>query len=183
MEEYILQSDNFILKYCNKRLAALKLLARDCSQEQKKLLAHGLIISKITYCICTWASCPGYLKKRLQDVLNETVRIVHGSRIKSLKEQFRDLDWLTLKGWMNYMDILTGKSIGDFSKPQDLAGSMGLEFGPRAGMRHWTEENIRVTQAMLAGNVRLGQENIGQSTAVFERIVRIIRIFEELGTE
>ena len=89
------------------------------------------------------------------------MRIVHGSRIKSLKEQFRDLDWLTLEGWMNYMDILTGKTIGDFSKPQDLAGSMGLEFGPRAG----TEDNVRVTRAMLAGNVRLGQENTGQSTA------------------
>ena len=43
--------------------------------------------------------------------------------------------------------------------------NIGLEFGPRAGIRHWTEENIRVTRAMLAGNVRLGQENIGQSAA------------------
>ena len=63
------------------------------------------------------------------------------------------------------MDILTGKTIGDHSKPEDLARSMGLEFGPRAGKRHWEDQNIRVTRAMLAGNVRLGQENIGQSTA------------------
>ena len=91
--EYILQSENSLLKYCNKRLSALKLLARECSQDQRKLLAHGLIISKITYCICTWASCPGYLKKRLQEVMNETVRIVPRSRTKSLKEQFRELDW------------------------------------------------------------------------------------------
>ena len=109
--EYILQSENSLLKYCNRRLAALKLLSRECSINQRKILAHGLVISKITYCISCWASCPGYLKKRLQDIMNETVRIVHGSRIKSLKEQFRDLDWLTLEGWMNYMDILTGKTI------------------------------------------------------------------------
>ena len=102
------------------------------------LVVHGLIISKIMYCIYTWASYPGYLKKRLQEIMNKTVRIVYGSRTKSLKEQFRELDWFTLEDWINYMDILTGKTIGDFSQPQDIAGSMGLEFGPRARVRHCT---------------------------------------------
>ena len=55
--EYILQSENSLLKYCNKRLAALKLLARDCSLNQRKILAHGLVISKITYCI-SCSGCP-----------------------------------------------------------------------------------------------------------------------------
>ena len=163
--EYIIQSENSLLKYCNKRLAALKMLARECSLNQRKILAHGLVISKITYCISTWASCPGYLKKRVQEVMSETTKIVYGSRQVPLKQQYWYLDWLTLEGWINYMDILTGATISDFNKPQDLAGSMGREFNMRAGKRHWEEENVRVTRAMLAGNIRLGQENIGQSHA------------------
>ena len=42
---------------------------------------------------------------------------------------------------------------------------MGLEFGPRSGVRYWSEKNIRITRTMLAGNVRLGQANIGPSSA------------------
>ena len=163
--EYILQSENSLLKYCNKRLAALKLLARDCSLNQRKILAHGLVISKITYCISCWASCPGYLKKRVQEVMSEITKTVYGSRTVPLKHQYWELDWLTLEGWMNYMDILTGSTISDFDKPQDLARSMGREANIRAGKQHWLEENVRVTRAMLAGNIRLGQENIGQSHA------------------
>ena len=163
--EYILQYENSLLKYCNKRLAALKLLARECSLNQRKILAHGLVISKITYCISCWASCPRYLKKRVQAVMSETTKIVYGSRSVPLKQQYRYLDWLTLEGWMNYMDMLTGSTITDFDKPQGLARSMGREANIRAGKQHWLEDNVRVTRAMLAGNIRLGQENIGQSHA------------------
>ena len=66
---------------------------------------------------------------------------------------------------MNYMDRLTGSTISDFDKQHDLARSMGREANIRAGKQHWLEENVRVTRAMLAGNIRLGQENIGQSHA------------------
>lgn len=75
--DYIIQSENSLLKYCNKRLSVLKLLAGNCGQSQRNLPAHGLIISKITYCISTWASCPGYLKKRVQEIMSETAKIVH----------------------------------------------------------------------------------------------------------
>ena len=56
------------------------------------------------------------------------------------------------------MDILKGKTIGDFSKPQNLTSSMRLEFGPKARIRHWSVQNIRVMRAMMALKVRLGQE-------------------------
>ena len=55
--------------------------------------------------------------------------------------------------------------VENFGRPEDLSRSLGREAGPRAGQRHWEEKNIRVTRAMLAGNVRLGQENLGQSAA------------------
>ena len=97
--------------------------------------------------------------------MSETTMIVYGSRTVPLKHQYWELDWLTLEGWMNYMDMLTGSTISDFDKPQDIARSMGREANIRAGKQHWLEENVWVTRAMPAGNIRLGQENIGQSHA------------------
>ena len=51
--------------------------------------------------------------------MNETVRMVHGRKTKSMKDFFREQHWLTLEGWINYIDILLGKIIGDFSKLQE----------------------------------------------------------------
>ena len=85
LNEYIVQNPKSLLKYCNKRLSALKLLAKEMPQSQRKIIAHGLIISKITYCISCYANCPNYLKKRVQEILSEAARIVHGDkRVKSV---------------------------------------------------------------------------------------------------
>ena len=101
----------------------------------------------------------------MQEILSETAKIVHGERNVKLKYQFQELDWLTLEGWINYLDVLTGKTIGDFRKPIDLAAKIGQNHELRAGIRHWTEEQQRITRAMLAGKLKMGSENLGQSTA------------------
>ena len=44
--EYILINEHSMLKFLNKRLGALKMLARNMPPSQRKILAHGLIISK-----------------------------------------------------------------------------------------------------------------------------------------
>ena len=61
------------------------------------------------------------------------------------------------------MDVLKGKTIGDFRKP--IAAKLGQNHKLRAGIRHRTEEQQRVTRAILAGKLKMGSENLGQSTA------------------
>ena len=146
--EYIVQNENSLLKYCSKRLTALKLLAKEMPQSQRKILAHGLIISKVTYCISCYAHCPNYLKKRIQDIMSEAARIVHGDRRVKLKYQYQELDWLTLEGWINYMDVLTGKTIGAFQKPLDLSAKIGQNRELRTGIKYWTEENQRALNSL-----------------------------------
>ena len=69
--EYIMQNEQSMLKFLNKKLGALKMLAKKMPTEQRKILAHGLIISKISYCISCYANCQGYLKKRIQDIISK----------------------------------------------------------------------------------------------------------------
>ena len=63
-------------------------------------------------------------------------KIVHGGSTTPFMYQFKELDWLTLEGWINYIDILSGKTIGDHSKPEDLARSMESNW-----QRHCEEQN------------------------------------------
>ena len=63
------------------------------------------------------------------------------------------------------MDVLTGKTIGDFRKPIDLAAKIGQNHELRAGIKHWTDEQQRITRAMLTGKLKMASENLGQSTA------------------
>ena len=51
------------------------------------------------------------LELRMQEILPETARIVNGESNVKLKYQFQELDWLTLEGWINYMEVLIGKTI------------------------------------------------------------------------
>ena len=97
-------------------------------------MAHGLIVRKITYCLSCFANCPGYLKKRMQEILSETAKIVHGERKVKLKYQFQELDWLTLEGWIKYLDVLKGKTIGDFRK-QRLGRTRSSEQASDTGLR------------------------------------------------
>ena len=64
--DFIVQNENSLLKFCNNRLTALRLLAREIPRAQKKIPTHGLIVSKTTYCLSCFVNCPGYLKKRMQ---------------------------------------------------------------------------------------------------------------------
>ena len=66
---------------------------------------------------------------------------------------------------MNYLDVLTGKTIGDFQKPLDMAAKVYQQQQSTAGDQLWNIENERVTRAMLAGKIRVGGHNIGLSTA------------------
>ena len=70
-----------------------------------------------------------------------------------------------MEGWFNYLDVLTGKTIGDFRKPINLAAKIGQNHELKVGIKHWTEEQQRITRAMLAGKLKMGSENLGQSTA------------------
>ena len=64
-------------------------------------------------------------------------KIVHGGSTTPFMYQFKELDWLTLEGWINYIDILSGKTIGDHSKPEDLARSMESKLAKALWRAEW----------------------------------------------
>lgn len=64
-DNYIVHNEKSLLSFCNAKLGALKKLRMMCTREQLLLLANGMVISKITYCISVWANVRKGLKKKV----------------------------------------------------------------------------------------------------------------------
>ena len=64
------------LRQLNQRLGALKRICKLTNFKNRKMIANGLFVSKISYLICLWGGCSGQIQKTLQVVLNKAARLV-----------------------------------------------------------------------------------------------------------
>jgi hypothetical protein len=101
--EHIQNSDESMLRTLNKRLNGLKKV----SKNTRKMVANGIILSKILYLIPLWSGCESYLLNSLQIIQNKAARVVTkcGKRtpIKSLLSQY---GWLSVAQLSVYHSLL-----------------------------------------------------------------------------
>ena len=88
--------DNLILALTT-RLGALKKISRVASFKNRKMLANGIFLSKLSYMIALWGGCGVGLRKSLQIIQNKAARFV------------TKLDWSsptsTLLGQMGWLSV------------------------------------------------------------------------------
>ena len=99
-KEHIQDNEKSMIKILNKRLNALKKVSKIASFKSRKMIANGIIISRLIFLIPWWSGCEGYLLKSLQIIQNKAARMVTkcGKRtpIKSLLNQC---------GWMSVAQL------------------------------------------------------------------------------
>ena len=165
------------------RLRALKLMSRQCDQKQRMLLANGMIISKITYCLSVWGNASIFLKQKVQSVLTETYRVVKQDFSSSTRSVHESLKMLSLDGWIRYLDLMTGKKIIDFQKPRDMMEKLinnaredhVVLFG------RTMEERTMMTRAMMRGNLRYTADNTTTYTPRHNSFIpRFVRLYNQL---
>ena len=149
-DNYIVHNEKSLLSFCNAKLGALKKLRRMCTKEQLLLLANGMVISKITYCISVWANVRKGLKQKVQDIITEMLRIVSGDYKSGVKELHENMRALSLDGWIQFMDVMSGRTCSDYIKPEDMAHKISTNNedpflpntrGRAAGMITYTDLN------------------------------------------
>ena len=165
-----------LLSYLNKKLGALKKMSKFCNIDQMLLLANGLIISKIPYCLSVWADCQQMFKNKIQDILTEMYRVVYKDRKSSVKSLFQKAKAFNFEGWISYLDFMFGKNIMDFSKPADIAGKIG--------MIQLTNQMIRRnTRSLAQGKILYNEFNTSNYTARWKTFLpRFTRLFNSLVT-
>ena len=75
-KEYLITSDSSMMKFLETRLKMLKILSRHADMESWKLLAEGLILSKINYCILLWRTTLVSITRKFNIFLNKVARVV-----------------------------------------------------------------------------------------------------------
>ena len=87
-----------------------------------KLLAEGLILSKINYCISLWGTSLVSIIDRFYIFTNKVARVVLGRRKTArVKDMYRDLRWLTVWQTQEYHDIIQLNTIFKYQTPKDIA--------------------------------------------------------------
>ena len=74
--EHLQNNNESVLRYLNSRVGALKIICKVASFKIRKMIADGIIMSKITYCIALWGGSADQLLDPLQKVQNRAARAV-----------------------------------------------------------------------------------------------------------
>ena len=119
--EHIQNNEKSMIKTLNKRLNALRKVSRYASFKSRKMIANGIILSHLTYLICWWSGCEGYLINSLQIIQNKAARMVTkcGKRtpIKSLLNQ---CGWLSVNQLSVYHSLILVYKVLSTQSPKYL---------------------------------------------------------------
>ena len=106
--EYLRDSkgDNLI-RSLNIRLGALKKIRKVAGFRNRKMIAEGIVVSKVSYLISLWVGCELGLKRSLQVIMNKVARVV--TRLDwstSTKELLCQCGWLSVNQLVFYHSVL-----------------------------------------------------------------------------
>ena len=100
--EHILDNEASLVRSLNSRLGVLKMVSKVASFKNRKMIANGIFMSKLTYLMSLWGGYRKDLIQKLQSLQNKAARAV------------TKLDWYTptselLKqcSWLSVQQLIT----------------------------------------------------------------------------
>ena len=105
-DDHLQDDKERLIRSLSTRLGALKVIGRVASFKNRKLIANGIFLSKLSYLIALWGGCNIYLLKSLQTLQNKAARVV------------TKLDWSTPTavllgqcGWLSVHQLVVYHSV------------------------------------------------------------------------
>ena len=90
-----------------KKIGALKHISCNIPTKGRKLLAEGIILSKIIYLIPLWGGAPKKYIKKIQVLLNKTARVVtKAGKLTSTKKLMDETGWLYASEMVIYHSLI-----------------------------------------------------------------------------
>ena len=87
----------------------------------RKMIANGIFLSKLSFMISSWGSCPNYLINSLQVIQNKVLRIVtRNDWTVRTNENLKQLGWLSVNQRVHFFDILMLHQVKNDKTPQNL---------------------------------------------------------------
>ena len=99
----------------------MKKVGKVANFKSRKMIANGIIISKLIYLIPLWSDCEKYLTKSLQVVQNKAARVVTKcGRRTPIKDMLKQCGWLSVSQLGVYHSLVLLFKILETKAPQYL---------------------------------------------------------------
>ena len=179
--QYILLSDNSLVRQLTSRLSAIKLVCGAASFKERLMMTNGLFCSKLIYQICLWGGAEDYLLQSLQKVQNRAVRFVAKSRENpSLSLMFRSCGWLNVRQLVFYHSNVLIHKVLLTSQPQYIHERLPTEF--TCNTRLAASNSLRVALTKRANLSLTGNSFINRSIKSYNLIPAELRQLTSLTT-
>ena len=129
-KEHIRDSKISMVIQITKRLNALKKVSRISNFKTRKMIANGIILSKLSYLIQLWGGTSKFLLTLLQKLQNQAARLVtKGDWYTPVETLLRQCGWLSIKQLVIYHDLVLVFKIRSEGKPEYFYEKFTNEFG------------------------------------------------------
>ena len=119
--DQIRDNEENLIKSLNTRLGALKRISKVSSFKNRKMLANGIFMSKLTYLIALWGGCGTGLKRSLQMIQNKVARLVTRLDWSTPSEiLLKQIDWLSVNQLIFSHSVLLVYKVGQNQIPKYL---------------------------------------------------------------
>ena len=131
---FIHQMKNNLVSFLNHRLSVLYKLRRKCGDKQFKLLATGLLTSKIVFGISYYGQTTEVLRDKIRMIMNKMVRLSTNSSLadrRRTKDLYKSLEFLTWDSIFATQDLNLLWKMISFNTPKHLSNKLTTERDQR----------------------------------------------------
>ena len=119
--EYIKVNKENLMKSLNMRLRAVRKIRYLTNFKNRKMIAEGIFMSKLSYLIALWGGCGIGLKRSLQAIQNKAAQAVtRGDWSAPSKELLRQCGWLSVNQLIFYHSVLLVYKVKQRTHPRYL---------------------------------------------------------------
>ena len=125
--EHLLDGETSLVKGLTTRLSALKKVGKVASFMNRKMIANGLIMSKLSYLIPLWAGCEAYLMQALQKIQNKAARVVTRSALTTAGH-LSQCGWLSVHQLAVYQTCIMVHKVLPSRSPEYLLNMFTTDY-------------------------------------------------------
>ena len=181
--EHLLNNEASLQRQITSRINALKKISYAATFKTRKMVANGVIMSRIIYAIQLWGGASDFLLNILQVLQNRAARIVTRKCIyTSQKELLKQCGWLNVRQLVFLHDmVLVYKTLRE-KKPVSLYKSLSKSFTyrTRAASTGALVDNYRTTKDLTKGSFLIRATKAWNTLPPEVRVARSLPVFKSM---
>ena len=127
--EHIQNNSESLIRSLSTRIGALKIIGRVASFKNRKLIANGIFLSKLSYLIALWGGCNLELLKSLQILQNKAARIVTKLEWSTpTAVQLSQCGWMSVHQLVVYHSVVMVFKVLQTKQPKPLFNMFPTEY-------------------------------------------------------